>query len=276
MSRPLRVKVELNKGRRGISTRKLPKLIQEIGQFLEMLSEDVNITGQSGEWIAVDFHNSSLVYTNEKADPVELPKSREFKAALRSVVGNTPDSRLRRATLVQYSRIAEPMDSEEEVHLAIEEDETKEQLEVDSPPTEEWLTINKHDALTVGRDAAARVRAVAGIQGVVHSIFFGSAPPHFNLRELSTGELIKCTYNHKRHYQEIADALQRAGAVLHVYGTTTTDLVDRNLMVMSVDRIIPADPMMPEEFEKFFGCAPRILGDLTLQEWIDKTRGREQ
>jgi len=109
---------------------------------------------------------------------------------------------------------------------------------------------------------------------VIHSVFFGASPPHFQLRELSTGELVKCVYSSRKQYDELAAALKQQNAVVHVYGTIKTDLVNRQIEELRVEKIDLTDDFSKEDFERFVGCAPGMLGDQGLQDFIDYVRGR--
>jgi butyrate kinase len=118
------------------------------------------------------------------------------------------------------------------------------------------------------------VRSHGGIQGVIHSVFFGASPAHFQLRELSTGELVKCVYSSRKQYDELANVLKQQNVVIHVYGTISTDCVNRQIEEMRVEKIVLADSFSKEDFDRFIGCAPGILGDQGLQDFIDYVRGR--
>jgi hypothetical protein len=77
-------------------------------------------------------------------------------------------------------------------------------------------------------------------------------------------------------YPQIAAALRIRNAVLHVYGYTSTDLVERKVEEMQVSRVDPAPTVNAEEFEALFGSAPHFTGRLTTQEFINYARGRGQ
>jgi hypothetical protein len=84
---------------------------------------------------------------------------------------------------------------------------------------------------------------------------------------------VKCVYK-PEIYPAIAAALQRRNAVLHVYGYTETDLVQRKLEDMDVVRVDLAAVVTDEEFDNLFGSIPRFTGPLTTQEFINYARGR--
>ena len=118
------------------------------------------------------------------------------------------------------------------------------------------------------------VRSHGGVQGIIHSVFLGSSPPHFQLRELSTGELVRCVYSNRRQYEELASALKHQNAVVHVFGSIKTDLVNRRVDELRVDKIVPADTFSRDDLDRFIGCSPGILGGQPMQDFIDYVRGR--
>jgi hypothetical protein len=261
----LRIPIILNKGRRGIPLQKLARVSYELQQFLGLLGEDLQIEMGTG-WLGTDFSNGSLEFTAEKVEPVEERKARAFKQAFRHVVKRRPDARVRPSTIRQFAKIAEPMDAGEAVEFGLPKSDTDEQ--------DEWCALTKQEALLIASEVQAVVRSHGGVQGVIHSVFFGASPAHFQLRELSTGDLIKCVYKSGKQYDELTAVLKQRNAVVHVFGTIRTDFVNRQIEELRVDKIELADSFSKEDFDRFVGSAPGLLGDQTLQEFIDDVRER--
>ena len=245
---------------------KLARISFELQQFLGLLGEDVHIEIGAG-WLGTGFYESSFGCTVEKVDPVEEGLARAFKQAFRNVAKGKPDDRVRPSTIRQYTRIAEPMDLGELVEFSLPRSDADELHE-------EWCELTKQKALSIASDVQRVVRSHGGIQGVIHSVFFGASPAHFQLRDLSTGELVKCVCSSRKQYEELAIVLNHQNAVVHVYGIIKTDLVNRQIEELRVDKIELADSFSKEEFERLIGCAPGILGDQNLQGFIDYARGR--
>jgi hypothetical protein len=261
----LRIPIILNKGRKGIPLQKLARISYELQQFLGLLGEDLHIDTGAG-WLGTGFYEGSFGCTIEKVDPVEDHKAAAFKQAFRNIATRKPDARVRPSTIRQYTRIADPMDPGELVEFSLPKSDADEQ--------NEWCELTKQEAESIASEVQSVVRSHGGIQGVIHSVFFGASPAHFQLRELSTGELIKCVYSSRKQYDELAAVLKQQDAVIHVYGTIKTDLVNRQIEELRVDRIEMADSFSREDFERFVGCAPGLLGDQGLQNFIDYVRGR--
>jgi hypothetical protein len=262
----LRIPLILNKGRKGIPLQQLARISYELQQFLGLLGADLHIEMGAG-WVGTGFYDGSFGCVLEKVNPVEERKAKAFKQAFRNVAKRQPDARVRPSTIRQYARIAEPLTVGELVEFGLPKSDADEQ-------TEEWCELTKQQALLIASEVQTTVRSHGGVQGVIHSVFFGASPAHFQLRELSTGELVKCVYSSRKQYDELATVLKQQNAVVHVYGTISTDCVNRQIEEMRVDKIVLADSFSKEDFERFIGCAPEILGDQGLQDFIDYVRGR--
>ena len=261
----LRIPIILNKGRKGIPLQQLARISYELQQFLGLLGDDLHIEIGAG-WLGTGFYDGSFGCTVEKVDPVEERKASAFKQAFRNVAKRKPDARVRPSTIRQYTRIAEPIGIGELIEFSLPKSDTDQD--------NEWCELTKQDALLIASEVQSTVRSHGGVQGVIHSVFFGASPPHFQLRELSTGELVKCVYSSRKQYDELAAALKQQNAVVHVYGTIKTDLVNRQIEELRVEQIDLADDFSKEDFERFVGCAPGLLGDQGLQDFIDYVRGR--
>lgn len=285
----LKVQIVINKGERGVPLNKLAQIVGDVQQFLLMISQDLNFEVKPKSWVGLDFENGSLLFTAEKTEDVSQQSIEEFNSTFTSISEKRPNAKLRRATVAQYAKIADPIDPEEAVSFGLyaatpligntqEESVSAEffQLITASAPVPlRWVDLTKAAALEIKSEIQGKVRAYGSLQGKIHSLFLGSQPAYFNLRELSSGTLIKCVYK-PAVYTAIAAALQRMNAVLHVYGYTTTDLVDRKLEEMEVDRVDLAPFISDEDFANLFGADPSFTGRLTTQEFINFARGRAQ
>ncbi|SPE31828.1 hypothetical protein SBA5_910010 [Candidatus Sulfotelmatomonas gaucii] len=261
----LRIPIILNKGQRGVPLSKLARISYELQQFLGLLGEDLHIDPGAG-WIGTDFTNGSLNFVAEKVNPVEEPKVKAFKQAFRNVAQRRPDARVRPSTIRQFAKIGEPMDLGEVAEFSLPS--------IDNDERDEWCELTKQTALAIAFEVQDIVRSHGGVQGIIHSVFLGASPAHFQLRELSTGELVKCVYSSRKQYDELAAVLKEQNAVVHVYGVIRTDFVNRQIQELRVEKIELAESFSKEDFERFVGCAPNLLGGQDLQEFIDAVRER--
>ena len=58
----LKIKLELNKGRKGVPIDRLAQVANEARKFFEMFAKDVELG--DGEWVAEEFTNGSLGFDN--------------------------------------------------------------------------------------------------------------------------------------------------------------------------------------------------------------------
>jgi hypothetical protein len=280
----IRVGIEINKGRHGVPLSKLSEIVGTAEAFLAMLSEDIDLPVAPDSWIGLDFHNGSLTFTAEKKEPATVPELKAFNSAFMSILDQEPAPSLRRATVAKYADIAKPIGPDEEVGFHLYEPEPDDSSstgmrEIGISVTPDLVAPLRSYALTKAKAEAiqsevqGKVRAYGSLQGRIHSLFLASNPPYFHLRELSSGSLIRCTFRADK-YAEIAAALQTKNAIIHVYGYTTTDLVQRKLEEMATDKVVLAPVLTDEDFAKLFGAAPGFTGKLTTQEFMNRTRGR--
>lgn len=272
MPKQLRVRVILNKGRHGVPLEKLSKVTGELQQFLRDLEKDLGVHDEVG-WQGINFKDGSLDFIAVKNALIEEPQYRAFNDSARRIIKNEPDDRVSRKTRSQYAKIAAPIDPDEVVFLGIEHSGQKAADAIAADSGFEFHELTKLQAQEIQTSVQARVRAVASIQGVIHSVFIEGDPPHFNLRELSSQDLINCTYKEST-YPKLAAALERRKAIVHVIGTSITDTLSRKIEHVEVDEII-VSPLLGRDFlDRFFGCAQGLVDEENIQEHIDNSRHR--
>ena len=93
----LRVRIELNQRIAGVPLEKMASVVEETRKFFYLLSEDVQIQADRGEWRASDFDAESLNFTAEYAGPVSAEQAHAFGAAFAGATS------LRRATIAQFT-----------------------------------------------------------------------------------------------------------------------------------------------------------------------------
>jgi hypothetical protein len=136
MSR-LRVRIELNRRMSGVPLDKMASVVEETRKFFCLLSEDVHIEADGGEWLASDFDAESLNFTAEYGTPVSSEQAQAFGAAFSGATS------LRRATIAQFTRIADFLGEDELVGFGFY------QSDEEAEPTE-WRCLSKRDAMRFG------------------------------------------------------------------------------------------------------------------------------
>ena len=132
----LRVRIELNRGGVGVPLNKLASVVQEAQRFFQMLSQDVHIERERGEWLAFDFDPESLNFTAEYVGPVTAEQVRAFGAAFDGVTS------LRRATIAQFTRIADAIGEDELIGFGLYA--SSHEIE-----PSEWRCLSRRDALRI-------------------------------------------------------------------------------------------------------------------------------
>src|SRR3984885_12341759 len=133
----LRVRLELNRRSTGVPLDKLASVVEETRKFFHLLAGDVHIEAERGEWVASDFDTESLNFTAEYSGPVTAEQVRAFGAAFAGATS------LRRATIAQFTRIADFLGEDELVGFGLF------QADQETEPTE-WRCLSKRDAMRFG------------------------------------------------------------------------------------------------------------------------------
>ena len=262
----IRIPIILNKGRIGIPLYKLGAIVKETETFLRMLAEDIQLPGDKGKWLGLNFSNGSVAFNAEYVEPVEPPQVELFANSFTDIGQGNDNPLIRRNTRSQYARIARQLDEDEIVEFGIYKDPEKQ------PP--ELLSLSKRDISTILGEIQGPVESFGSIQGIIHSVFVGSSPRHFFIRELSSGDLIKCIYTSSQH-PDLVRALREEGLVIHAYGLIRMDMVNRKIEQIVMQSIQATEKLSSEEFEEFFGSCPDFTGQLSTQAFIDQIRGRD-
>ncbi len=144
----LRVRVELNRGGVGIPLHKLASVVDQARQFFQMLAQDVRIEKNQGEWLAFDLDNEALNFTAEYVGPVSAEQVRSFYAGFDGVTS------MRRATIAQFTRIAEAIGEDELIGFGLY------QSDQEAEPSE-WRCLSRRDALRISDE----IRILQGAAG---------------------------------------------------------------------------------------------------------------
>jgi hypothetical protein len=239
----LRLRITLNKGKRGISLDKLEKVVEELRKFLVSLGDDMELT-EPAAWVGVDFQNSSLEFTSQYQQEVGPVKLERFNSAIVMLARSEFPPYLHPSTAEHFFDVANFLDADETADIAVfDEDEEPVPLEI----SRRTATLARFINVLPYRET------IGAVQGKIHSLYKESKPhPHFMLRELSTDNLIKCLYE-ESEYPAIVKALEVKDQVLHVRGRIMTDTRGRSIYHLRVEHILLAEPYGIEDVEKFLG-----------------------
>lgn len=239
----LRLKIELNKGKRGISLSKLEKVVQEMRRFLESMADDIELA-EPDSWVGVDFTNGSLAFSTEYVHDVPAPKLDRFNGAIVSLVNSEYPQSLQRSTSNKFFDLARNLDQGETAEICVFD---QVRAAISMRITYETYEVARRIKVLPFRET------IGSIQGKIHSLYKESKPPHFQLRELATENLIKCLYE-PNVYPEIILALSADDQVIHVRGVITTDTRGHSIHHVKVRDITLAPSYGYEDVEKFLGA----------------------
>jgi hypothetical protein len=280
----LRLRIELNKGGIGISFHKLAEISVEAEKFLRMIIDDVD-KRITGTWIAKDFDNNSVDFTAEFSGNITPEQAVLCSNALDATMNEDFDfavleqHRVRRATLLQYTKIARPIAPDEAIYFAILNGHKPVKKEQEKTESEKRHVLTKEHSITLAQriKLTDTVSFEGSIQGNITALFKDQAiysRPHFRLRELASEELISCYYTPDL-YEKIIYGLHNKDSVVHVAGTILASRTERKPIAIQVHKIQVAETYHPGDLEKFVGCAPDATGELTTEEFIATIRDRK-
>lgn len=262
MSRHLRLRIELNKGRHGMPLNKLTQVCQETTKFLDLLCEDLGLPQPKTGWLAEDFENGSVDFDLRHPEYLSEDLTVLGRQALRMIFGNSHEVpevalRIRPETRRQFFRIGSALDTDEVAHFGVYEgNEARPQQWFDLPHTSDQEA------------AATRLldrNAYGEVQGVIHAFFKDPPKPYLSIRELSTGELVKC-YFRPDMYQAAVELLEDRDAVVFVEGWLKEDATTGNTREVSAEDFRPAPEFDFGLYQRMLGAIPDYNGEGSVRE----------
>lgn len=287
-----RLRIQLFKGRKSIDLGRLGQVPEELNKFLKALGDDLRLSPEENHWQASRFADGSLALSvglpNEVTDDVaergtaivqQIADVSVRPAVLiatnllstNEVVLSQPD-RLpdegpapSDATLLRFANFARSLREGETCRIGVYKTARA------RAPTK-WYPITLESADRLSLLVQPLIEYEGTVFGVVHAVYKEGSNPHFDLRDLSRGSLVKCYFNDSL-WPHIVKALAIRDNRVHVSGRVRANRIDRVIESVVVGRIEPTERLSDLEFEQFIGCAPEITGALTTAQFIDTIRG---
>jgi hypothetical protein len=237
----LRLQIELNKGKRGISLDKLEKVVQEMRKFLESMADDIELVDPES-WVGVDFTNGSLGFAGEYPHEVAAPKLTRFNETIVALANSEFPQSIQRSTANKFFELAAVLERGEIAEILVfneRHDPIPMQISYDTYEVARRIKVLPYR------------ETIGSVQGKIHSLYKESKPrPYFTLRELSTENLIRCVYE-TDVYPDIIRALSEIDQVIHVRGTIVTDTRGHSIHHVNTNQIKLANPYGYDDVEKF-------------------------
>jgi hypothetical protein len=263
----IRFKFKVNLGREGLPLDVLARHAEDTLAFLKSLANDLNLPPEQSLWVAKEFKNGSLIYTAENhlsVDDVVVEKAASAAIALITCKGDRAKvpSFVSDATIRNFSEIKAPFGHDDVVRIGVVgvDDKTK------------WKSVSYMAFQAIADMVEGRVVYLGSVMGTTYEWNKGAEKPYLKLRDVATGELVKCTYNRK-DYAKVRALFDRESDMVIVYGTITYDrLADSTELTHATDFESVA-PLSEEEQTTFYGSLPGLTGDLSAAEYVREQRG---
>jgi hypothetical protein len=236
----LRLKIELNKGKRGISLDKLEKVVLEMRRFLESLADDIELV-EPDSWVGVDFTNGSLGFASEYPHEVAAAKLNRFNETIIALARSEFPQSIQRSTANKFFDLAASLEQGEAAEISLFDEHQE--------PIPMQISYGTYEVARRIRVLPFR-ESMGSVQGKIHSLYKESRRPHFMLRELSTENLIRCDYEADA-YPEIIHALSAIDQVIHVRGAVMTDTRGHSIHHVNVSEIKLAQAYSYEDAARF-------------------------
>lgn len=254
------LKIELNKGRRGIAMHKLAKIVEEAEKFLESFAEDVNLS--KTEWLADNFENNSVDWQVHYAGVGEPSVLAFGKNALAHVVNpettfETLSFGIREKTLLHFAQIAHPIDIDDYIGVGTLNGDGKFNMK----------KLTKERALWIEQQANRIVEEYAGFQGTITALFKDNNSCW--LKDYLTGNRVVCEF--KSHlYPTIWRLLERRDALVNVEGWY---LIKGNESRLRIEDIKELPNYQDGDIDKFFGCDKTFTDNKSTEDFLEELRG---
>lgn len=265
----LRVRLRFNPGRTGTPMDKLGEFSTRTERFLRSLTLDLALPAKKGDWLALQFSNESVAFDGEY--PASVPDAVQVRAleALTLITSDQPLTAVDTGfvsvgTAASFARIGEVMDPDERFYVGLYRNSGEQ--------PDEWRDVTYRDAAAMRELLDVPIAAYGSVQGTVHAWHQGSVPAFFQVRELSTGALVRCNYKASMH-DRVYRAHKSPNAVVHVYGMIEWDRATGQIVEVDSSDLEIAAPLSDAEFQNLIGSAPNFTGALTTDEYIDWVRG---
>ena len=254
------LKIELNKGRRGIVMQKLAKIAEEAEKFLESFAEDVNLS--KTEWIADKFENGSVDFEVHYAGIAEPSVLAFGKKALAHVINPKTNFEslgfgISQKTFLHFALMAHPLDLDDYIGIGAMNGNGNFHME----------KLTKERALLIEQQANRPIEEYAGFQGTITALFKDNNSCW--LKDYLTGNRVVCEYK-PNIYPVIWRLLERKDALVNVEGWY---LVRGNESRLKIEDIRELPDYQEGDIDKFFGCDKDFTGSKTSEKHLEEIRG---
>lgn len=112
------------------------------------------------------------------------------------------------------------------------------------------------------------------VLGVIHAFYKEAERPHFDLRDIARDNIVKCFFG-KDLYNDVVSALAPRERRVHVSGMVRANRLNMTIDTINVERLMLVDSLSNEDFERFFGSASTMTGEVGAAEFVSSIREDE-
>ena len=239
---------------------KLAMICTDLVAFLNLLSSDIGIGTEKNDWLAERFENASVDFDIRLGKAVSFEQAafanRALATCFRSGADDWASLRLRPETKAKFVQAFSHLDVDEIANVGLYN-----YLANDVP---HWFEIPRQSNPDLV-DGLLDRGEYGEIQGTVHSLVKEGPKPYLKVRELSSGELVKCYFS-KPMYKVAHELLADSDAVIFVEGWLRLDPATLNVSRISVEGFRLAPNFDLANYQQMRGSMPDFLAELDLPD----------
>lgn len=272
----IKVKFTLNPGREGISWAKLAKQSETIQSLLSSISDDIGIA--SDKWLARDFANGSHMSNAELEAVATANEFAKFNDCMRGLITYTSESDallnfgISKKSVAIFSDLRAPLDIDEPIGIGLYD--PNQPYDVKAVPSENF-SVTRLKLQEIANAIESETTYVGSVIGYTYEWNKGAKEPYIKIRDVTSQELIKCSYSDK-DYGKVAELFHNKEALVIVYGLITFDWVNQKTELKKAnDFEVAPEPLSDSEYNSFFGCAVGMTGKVNAAQYVRKMRGNK-
>ena len=251
---------------------KLSKQSENIEKFLRSVAADLNADDSKNGWVADNFKSGSLEETVSLMSEVSDEAVENFDDAVNYLMkfgaGKKPiPSFLSVGTIECYSAMRQALDPDERLGISL--------FHRKSGKAKPFTFVDRVQLEAVGKSIETEAVYIGAVMGTTHEWNKGAEKPFIVIRELNSQELVRCNYS-DGDYSRVAKLFENKSAIVIIEGTISLNLITSKTEVCLATGFDFAPNFSEEDFNRFFGAAPGITGDLTSEQFVAKGRSDEQ
>jgi len=265
----IRVRFQLNPGREGIAFSKLAKHADGIQNLLTSLACDIGLPPDQNQWLGKDFKNGSVFSTAENQALVDAELNAKFNSTLQWLIKfnpksvNEPLNGVSLKTIGCFAELRTPLEIDETINIGLFSEEKK---------APKYYKVSRLKLEEVARAIDAETYYAGTIIGYTYEWTKGAKEPFLKIRDVATGELVKCAYDDK-DYKKVAGLFAHKDALVAISGNISFNKITEKTEVVKANEFEIISGMTQEQYDSFFGCAKGLTAGEDAAAYVRKIRG---